>query len=74
MQAESAVRDDMEPMTMADPQNGGETRRKISLKRWLPIAIIATALATAYAFGLHDYISLQALGTNIIPDQLKLPF
>jgi uncharacterized membrane protein YdjX (TVP38/TMEM64 family) len=64
MQAETAVRNDVEPMTKAEPQNGGETRRKMPLKRWLPIGIIATALATAYALGLHDYISVQTLSDN----------
>ena len=64
MQAETAVRDDMEPMTMADAQNGSEAQSKNSLKRWVPIGIIATALATAYALGLHEYISLQALSDN----------
>ncbi len=62
MRAETAVRDDREPTTMADPKNGGDKRRNFSLKRWAPIAVIATALATAYALGLHEYISLQALG------------
>ncbi len=64
MRAETAVQNDMEPMTMADPENGGGTRRKFSLKRWVPIAMIATAFATAYALGLHEYISLQALSDN----------
>jgi uncharacterized membrane protein YdjX (TVP38/TMEM64 family) len=64
MQAKTAVREDMEPMTMVDAQNGSEARDKNSLKRWLPIGIIVTALATAYAFGLHDYISLQTLSDN----------
>ncbi|MDH3196510.1 MAG: TVP38/TMEM64 family protein [Hyphomicrobiales bacterium] len=64
MQAETAVQNDLEPMTMADTPNGRETRRKISLKRWVPIGIIAAALATAYALGLNDYISVQTLSDN----------
>jgi uncharacterized membrane protein YdjX (TVP38/TMEM64 family) len=64
MQAETAVRDDMEPITMADAQNDSEARNGFSLKRWLPIGIIATALASAYALGLHEYISVQALSDN----------
>lgn len=64
MQTDTAVRDDLEPMTIADPQNGGETRQKFSLKRWTPIAIIAAVLATGYALGLHEQISRQALADN----------
>ncbi|HSG94122.1 MAG TPA: TVP38/TMEM64 family protein [Afifellaceae bacterium] len=54
----------MEPITMTDAQNGSEARNGFSLKRWLPIGVIAAALATAYALGLHDYISVQALSDN----------
>ena len=64
MQADTAARNDMEPMTTADPQNSNEKRRKFSLKRLAPIGIIAAALATGYALGLHEYISLQALADN----------
>ena len=36
------------------------TRRRILL-RWAPVAAVALALALFYAFGLHDYLSLEAL-------------
>ncbi len=64
MQAETAVRNDPEPMTMSDLQSDDEARRMFPLKRWAPIGIIATAFVTAYAFGLYEYISLQALSDN----------
>jgi len=64
MRSETTVREDLDSMTMADPQNGGATRPKFSAKRWAPIGIIATALAAAYALGLHEYISLQAPSDN----------
>ena len=64
MQAETVVRDDLEPNPMAELQNSDETGRISFLKRWLPIGLIAVALTTAYGLGLHEYISLQAIADN----------
>ncbi len=64
MQAETAVRDEMEPITVPELENGSEVPSRHPLKRWLPIGIIATAIAVAYGLGLQEYISLQTLSDN----------
>jgi uncharacterized membrane protein YdjX (TVP38/TMEM64 family) len=35
-----------------------------NLKRWAPLAILAALIATAYAMGLHSYLTLQSVAEN----------
>src|SRR5688572_10154578 len=32
--------------------------------RWVPLAVVAAALALGYAFGLHEVLSLESLARN----------
>jgi uncharacterized membrane protein YdjX (TVP38/TMEM64 family) len=38
--------------------------RNNPLRRWLPLGVLGALVATAYAFGLHKYISLQVVAEN----------
>jgi uncharacterized membrane protein YdjX (TVP38/TMEM64 family) len=40
----------------------GEKGGRGALARWAPLAIVVAALALGYAFGLHGYLSREALG------------
>src|ERR671918_1323974 len=41
-----------------------EVRKRSSLKRLLPLVVLLVAAVGAFAFGLHDYISFEALRQN----------
>src|ERR671918_1487301 len=41
-----------------------EVRKRSALKRLLPLVVLLVATVGAFAFGLHDYISFEALREN----------
>lgn len=49
-------------LVLPEQKEGAWTRRTL-LTRFLPLAVVAVALALGYAFGLHRYLSLEALRT-----------
>jgi uncharacterized membrane protein YdjX (TVP38/TMEM64 family) len=48
------------PMTSPVPDPASFT----AAKRWFPLAVIACLMIGAYAFGLHEYLSLQNIAAN----------
>ena len=48
----------------AVPQGGQASERSTALKRWLPLILLAVLTATAFALGLQDYLSFEALREN----------
>jgi uncharacterized membrane protein YdjX (TVP38/TMEM64 family) len=45
------------------PESGG-TAVASSLKRWLPLIVLAGLMALAFAMGWHKYLSFKTIGTN----------
>jgi uncharacterized membrane protein YdjX (TVP38/TMEM64 family) len=43
------------------PSSRGKARRRDTLARWAPLAVVAVVLALGYLFGLQEYFSLAAL-------------
>src|ERR687898_1816245 len=48
----------------AEAAGAVEVRKRSALKRVLPLVVLLVATVGAFAFGLHDYISFEALREN----------
>ncbi|MCB1521952.1 MAG: TVP38/TMEM64 family protein [Hyphomicrobiaceae bacterium] len=48
------------------PKNAADApaAQQSALRRWAPLAAIAALMASAYAFGLHEYLSFKTIGLN----------
>jgi uncharacterized membrane protein YdjX (TVP38/TMEM64 family) len=53
--------DDLQYSSLPEDAAGGGSPRGRLLARWLPLAGALAGLLVAYALGLHDYLSLEAL-------------
>jgi hypothetical protein len=51
-----------DPMSLETP--AGAARPTSPLRRWMPLVILLAALVAAYAAGLHNYLSLNAIADN----------
>jgi uncharacterized membrane protein YdjX (TVP38/TMEM64 family) len=55
--------------TMVVTPHAKNTARHAPLKKWLPVAGLAVAVAAVYVFGLHTYLTLETVAEN--RDRLK---
>jgi uncharacterized membrane protein YdjX (TVP38/TMEM64 family) len=51
-----------DPMSLETP--AGAARPSSPLRRWMPLVILLAALVAAYAAGLHNYLTLNAIADN----------
>lgn len=53
-----------EPITLEAAASRTSSSRGSLLRRWGPLAVLAVAIAAAWAAGLHEYLSLNAIAEN----------
>jgi uncharacterized membrane protein YdjX (TVP38/TMEM64 family) len=51
-------------MKVEQGETGGSPREASSLARWTPLAVVVAAAGVAYGFGLHRYLTLDAIAAH----------